>query len=62
MTPHPLLVPWSKKSRAIPLLLLCAKRPVQSLSDCTRVHFTFTFTVFKVNLSKLIGFFTYRQV
>jgi hypothetical protein len=43
LTPHPLLVPWSWKSRAIPLLPLWAVRPVQSLSDCTRVHFTFTF-------------------
>jgi hypothetical protein len=38
LTPHPLLVPWSRKSRAIPLLLLWAIRPVQSLSACTRVH------------------------
>jgi len=42
LTPHPLLVPWSWKSRAIPLLLIWALRPVQSLSACTRVHFTFT--------------------
>jgi len=41
LTPHPLLVPWSWKSRAIPLLLLRAVRPVQSLSACTRVHYTF---------------------
>ena len=40
-TPHPLLVSWSRKSRAIPLLPLWAVRPVQSLSACTRVHFTF---------------------
>jgi len=40
---HPLLVPWSSKSRAIPLLPLCAVRPVQSLSACTTVHFIFTF-------------------
>ena len=39
LTPHPLLVPWSKKGRAIPLLPLWAIRPVQSLSACTRVHF-----------------------
>jgi len=32
LTPHPLLVPWSRKSRAIPLLPLRAVRPVQSLS------------------------------
>jgi len=42
--PSPLLVPRSWKSRAIPLLPLWAVRPVQSLSDCTRVHFTFTYT------------------
>ena len=35
MTPHPLLVPWSRKSRTIPLLPLWAVRPVQSLSACT---------------------------
>jgi hypothetical protein len=40
LTPHPLLVPWSWKSRAIPLLPLWAVRPVQSLRACTRVHFT----------------------
>jgi hypothetical protein len=44
LTPHPLLVPWSWKGRAIPLLLLWAVRPVQSLSVCTRVHFTLAFT------------------
>ena len=37
-----LLLPWSRKSRAIPLLPLRAVRPVQSLSASTRVHFTFT--------------------
>ena len=41
LIPHLLLVPWSRKSRAIPLLLLWAVRPVQSLSACTRVHFYF---------------------
>ena len=41
LTPHFLLVPWSRKSRAIPLLPLWAVRPVQSLSACTRVPFTF---------------------
>jgi hypothetical protein len=40
LTPHRLLVPWSWKSRTIPLLPLWAVRPVQSLSACTRVHFT----------------------
>jgi len=38
---------WSWKSRAIPLLSLWAVRPVQSLSACTRVHFTFTLTLWK---------------
>jgi hypothetical protein len=44
LTPQPLLVPWSWKSRAIPLLPLWALRPVQSLSACTRVYFTFSNT------------------
>jgi hypothetical protein len=35
LTPHPLLVPRSRKGRAIPLLTLWAVRPVQSLSACT---------------------------
>ena len=48
LTPQPLLVPWSRKSRATPLLPLWALRPVQSLSACTRVSFTFFFT-FSVN-------------
>jgi len=43
LTPNPLLVPWSRKGRAIPLLPLWPLRPVQSLSACTGVHFTFTF-------------------
>jgi len=42
--PSPLLVPWSRKSRFISLLPLWAIQPVQSLSACTGVHFTFTFT------------------
>ena len=33
---------WSRKSRAIRLLSVWAVRPVQSVSSCTRVHFTFT--------------------
>ena len=43
LTPHTLLVPWSWKSRAIPLLPLWAVRPVQSLSVYTRVYFTLTY-------------------
>jgi hypothetical protein len=35
LTPHPPLVPWSWKGRAIPLLPLWAIRSVQSLSACT---------------------------
>jgi len=41
LAPHPLLVSWSRKSRAIPLLPLWVVRLVQSFSACTRVHFTF---------------------
>ena len=33
--PSPLLLSWSRKSTAIPLLSLWAVRPVQSLSACT---------------------------
>ena len=40
-SPHLLPVPWSRKSRAIPLLPLRAVRPLQSLSVCTKVYFTF---------------------
>ena len=36
LTPHPLLVQWSRKSRAMPLSTLWAVRPVQRLSACTR--------------------------
>jgi len=43
LTPHPLLVPWSRKSTAIPLLPLWAVRPVHSLSACKRAQFTFFF-------------------
>ena len=42
--PSSLLVLWSRKSIATPLLPLWAVRPVQSLSACTRVHFTVTYT------------------
>ena len=43
-----LQVPWSRKSTAIPLLPLWAVMPVQSLSACTRVHFTFFLLVMKI--------------
>ena len=39
--PSPLLVPWSRKSSVIPLLPLWDARPIQSLSACSRAHFTF---------------------
>jgi hypothetical protein len=41
LTSHPLLMPRSRKCRAIPLLTLRALRPVQRFSACTKVHFTF---------------------
>ena len=44
LTPHPLLVPWSRKSRAIPLLPLWVVRPVQILNACTRCTLTFFLT------------------
>jgi len=47
LTPQPLLVPWSRKGRAIPLLLLWAVRPAQSVSSCTRVHFTLPQCLYK---------------
>jgi len=45
LTPQPILVPWSRKSRAIPLLPLWAVRPVQDFRACTGVQFTFTLTL-----------------
>ena len=48
LNPHLLLVPWSRKGRAIPLLPLWAVRPVQSLSACTRVHFSFLLFILSV--------------
>jgi hypothetical protein len=46
LTPHPFLVPWSRKGRAIPLLPLWAVQPVQSPSACIRVTFTFYLFIF----------------
>jgi len=49
--PSPLPVSWSRKSRSIPLLPLWAVGPLQNLSACTRVHFTFLpFTTSRRNL------------
>ena len=45
--PSPLLLPWPRKGRSIPLLPLWAAPPVQSLSACTRVHFTLPLTEFQ---------------
>ena len=55
LTPHPLLVPWSRKSRAIPLLPPWVVRPVQSLSVCTRVHFTFPLPLLAYWIAQLIN-------
>jgi len=45
LTSHPLVVPWSRKGRAIRLLPLWAVQPVQSLSACTRGEiYLFTLT------------------
>jgi len=51
LTPYHLLVPWSRKNRAIPLLPLWIVRPVQKLSACARAHFNFYLFVntFKVS-------------
>jgi len=56
LTPHPLLVPWLWKGRAIPLLPLWAIWPVQSLIACTRVPFTFTLPYWYL-ASKYLFFF-----
>ena len=55
LTRHPLLVPRSRKGRAIPLLPLWAVRPVQSLSACTGVHFTFFFFYIACPVSVISG-------
>jgi len=60
LTPHPLLVPWSWKGKAIPLLPLWAIRPVQSLSACTMVHFTFTYTSNTIIIVKITRKFSIR--
>jgi len=50
LTSHPILGPWSRNISVIPLLPVWAIHPVQSISACTRVDFTFTF--YLINLSK----------
>ena len=62
LTPRPLLVPWSWKGRAIPLFPLWAVRPVQSLSVCTGVHFTFTFTTYSTPHSNLTYVIALRRL
>ena len=57
LTPHPLLVTWSWKSRAIPLFPLWVVLPVQSLSACTRVPFTFCLLVPLLQYLKLVTAF-----
>ena len=59
LTPHPLLVPCSRKSRAIPLLPLWAVCPVQSLSACARLHFTFFMFFF---LNTVLEAFSYNMI
>ena len=54
LTPHSLLVPWSRKCRAIRLLLLWAVRLVQSLSACTRVYFILVFSVNRSRQKKIL--------
>ena len=51
LTPHPLLVLWSRKGRAVRLLPLWAVQPVQSLSACTRVTFTFYLPLTSMDVS-----------
>jgi len=52
LTPHSLPVPWSRKIRAIPLFPPWAVRPVQSLSACKRVHFTFFILMLEIKLKE----------
>jgi hypothetical protein len=54
-TPHPLLVPWSRKGRVIIVISLWAIQPVQSLSACTRVHFTLLYMQHKLTDCSLMS-------
>ena len=65
--PSPLLVPWSRKGRAIPLFPLWAVRAVQSLSACTGGHCTFTYSYPSTGLQGsgrlwLLGFLDSRHM
>ena len=65
LTPQTLLVPWSRKNKAIPLLTLWAVRSVQSLSACTRVHFTIYLTFTYIYIYTYIqpyGYFIDRTI
>ena len=57
---HPRLVPWSWKGKAVPLHHQWAVRPVQSLSACARVHFTFTLPLWQI-LVKLTTMNSYEN-
>ena len=50
LNPHLLLVPWSIKSRAIPILPLRTLRPLQSFSACTRVHLPYIYARNRKNI------------
>jgi hypothetical protein len=56
LTPHPLLVPWSWKSRAIPLFPVWAVLPIHSLSACTRVSFTLPYLTLPCLTRHMSGF------
>ena len=48
LTPHPLLLPLDMKEQSYTSTPLWAVRPVQSLSACTRVTFTFTINFLQI--------------
>jgi len=62
LTPHPLLVPLVMKGYIYTSTPLWAVRPVQSLSACTRVHFTFFYSIPSVNNAANSSEYTVRQV
>ena len=57
LTSRLLLVPWSWKSRAIPLLPLWAVRPVQNLSACTSVNFFFSWLKLNIHFPQILIYF-----
>ena len=57
LTTNPLLMPWSRKSSAIPLLPLWTLRRVQSLSACKRVRFTFYYVGTRVRYPLFLSLF-----